>query len=96
MMAGTAFGVDQAADFLSSRGFTPPLAVSVLRGGYWNQVMKIVTPKGSLVLKRYVDVLPNSLFPNLPEAEAAALQRLNGLGVAPERMGFWPEDKILV
>jgi len=41
-------------------------------------------------------VLKDSLFPNLPEAEAAALQRLSGLGVAPEPFAFWPDDGILV
>lgn len=95
-MAGAAFGIDDAADFLTSHGFSPPLQISVLRGGYWNQVMKVVSAEGRFVLKRYVEVLPNSLFPNLPEAEAAALERLKGLGVAPEPVGFWPEEKILV
>lgn len=95
-MAEAAFGIDQAADFLSSHGFAPPFEISVLRGGYWNLVMKVTSAEGRFVLKRYREVLPNSLFPNLPEAEATALERLQGLGVAPEPMGFWPEEKILV
>jgi hypothetical protein len=95
-MGETPFGADQAADFLSSHGFSPPFEISVLRGGYWNQVMKVASAEGRFVLKRYVEVLPNSLFPNLPAAEAEALERLKGLGVAPEPKGFWPEEKILV
>lgn len=97
-MAGgaEAFGVPEATAFLAAHGFHPPFSVSSLQGGYWNQVMKVACAEGKFVLKRYVEVLPNSLFPNLPAAEAAALGRLSGLGVAPEPFGFWPEEKILV
>lgn len=90
------FDTRQAIDFMSLNGFHGPFAVTPLRGGYWNQVMKIACAEGAFVLKRYAEVLPNSLFPNLPEAEAAALDRLKGLGVAPEPVGFWPKEKILV
>jgi hypothetical protein len=94
--AAAGFGIDQAASFLSSHGFRGPFAIATLRGGYWNQVMKVTCDKGRFVLKRYAEVLPTSLFPNLPEAEAAALDRLKGMAVAPEPAGFWPEEKILV
>jgi hypothetical protein len=90
------FGIAEATEFLVRHGFHAPFSISTLRGGYWNQVMKVACAEGSFVLKRYVEVLPNSLFPNLPEAEAAALDRLKGLAVAPEPAGFWPEQRILV
>ena len=96
--------VDAAADFdeaaavafLARQGFAGPFRVKLLRGGYWNKVMRIDGASGVFVLKRYVEVLPNSLFPNLPDQEAAALDRLKGLDVAPDPVGFWPEDGILV
>jgi hypothetical protein len=94
--AAAEFGSEQAAAFLSTHGFQGPFSISTLRGGYWNQVMKVACAEGRFVLKRYVEVLPNSLFPNLPEAEAGALERLKGLAVAPEPAGFWPGEKILV
>jgi thiamine kinase len=92
----TAFGIEEASAFLAANGFGDLVSISMLRGGYWNQVMKVTCAEGKFVLKRYVEVLPNSLFPNLPEAEAAALERLSGFGVAPEQLGFWPEEKILI
>ena len=91
-----ALDITQAVTFLTTNGFHGPFAISTLRGGYWNQVMKVTCAEGTFVLKRYVEVLPSSLFPNLPEAEAAALERLKGLDVAPEPVGFWPEEKILI
>lgn len=90
------FGVAQAESFLIAKGFKGPFSISTLHGGYWNQVMKASGPDGALVLKRYAKVLPNSLFPNLPAAEAAALTRLEGLNVAPEPRGFWLQDNILL
>ena len=38
-------------------------------------------------------VLEGTLFPNLPDAEALALERLNGLAVAPDPIRFFPETK---
>ena len=37
-----------------------------------------------------------TLFPNLPEDEAEALRRLAGLDVAPDLVGFWPQESLLV
>jgi thiamine kinase len=91
-------GFDQAAAiaFLERQGFAGPFRVKLLRGGYWNKVMRIDAASGRFVLKRYVEVLPNSLFPNMPDQEAAALDRLKGHAVAPEPVGFWRDDGILV
>lgn len=91
-----AFDEADAIAFLESHGFAGPFRAKMLRGGYWNKVMRIDSATGPYVLKRYVEVLPNSLFPNLPDQEAAALDRLKGADVAPEPVGFWPDDGILV
>lgn len=86
-----------AADFLARRGLGDgPYRIKKLTGGYWNDVLKVSNPSGTYVVKCYRAVLKDSLFPNLPFAEAAALQRLSGLGVAPEPIAFWPDDGILV
>lgn len=95
-MSAAAFDEAAAIAFLERHGFAGPFRVTSLRGGYWNKVMRIDTASGRFVLKRYVEVLPNSLFPNMPDQEAAALGRLRGCEVAPEPVGFWPEDGILV
>ncbi len=91
------FDIANAEEFLKARGLgCGPYQVKKLAGGYWNDVLKVSNPSGTYVVKCYRAVLKDSLFPNLPEAEAAALQRLSGLGVAPEPFAFWPDDGILV
>lgn len=88
---------ERIRDFLATAGLGDgPFDVSPLRGGYWNQVIKIASPARIFVLKHYIAVLPGTLFPNLPEAEALALDRLAGLGVAPEPMGYWPQHQTLI
>lgn len=72
------------------------LSVKTLRGGYWNEVLRVDTRSGPLVVKRYAQVMPGSLFPNLPDAEAMALERMAGLDVAPEGIGYWPQHKVLI
>ena len=72
------------------------LATQPFTGGFWNDVQRLETSAGDLVLKRYRPVLPGSLFPNLPQHEALALTRLAGLDVAPELVGFWPADQVLI
>ena len=44
--------------------------------------MRRTTNHGSMVLKHYLEMMPGTLFPNLPEMEAAALDRLVGHDVA--------------
>ncbi|MCX8502830.1 MAG: phosphotransferase [Beijerinckiaceae bacterium] len=91
------FDITHAADFLTARGLGDgPYQIKKLAGGYWNDVLKVSNPSGTYVVKCYRAVLKDSLFPNLPDAEAAALQRLSGLNVAPEPLAFWPDDGILV
>lgn len=88
---------DEARAFLTAR--RPDLGVRGVRalaGGYWNDVLRIDTDLGPLVLKHYRAVMAGTLFPNLPEGEARALQRLAGLGVAPEPVGYWPQEQVLL
>ena len=71
----------------SARSFT---------GGFWNEVQHLTTSRGDLVFKRYRPIPPDSLFPNLPQDEALALARLAGLNVAPDLVGFWPAEQVLI
>ena len=70
--------------------------IEKLAGGYWNDVLRLDSDQGPLVLKHYRAVMPGTLFPNLPDHEALALTRLQGLHVAPDPLGYWPEDRVLV
>lgn len=70
-----------------------PYTVQRLRGGAWNEVFRITSANSDIVIKRFVTVLEGTLFPNLPDAEALALERLNGLGVAPDPIRFFPDTK---
>ena len=91
------WGEAEATAFLSSQGFGPgPFGVKRLAGGLWNTVLLAEIAGRRFALKHYAEVLAGTLFPNLPEAEAAALQRLAGLNVAPGFEGFWPEAGVLL
>jgi len=91
------FDIANAGPYLEARGLgCGPYQIKKLAGGYWNDVLKVTNPTSTYVVKCYRSVLKDSLFPNLPDAEAAALKRLSGLGVAPEPFAFWPDDGILV
>jgi hypothetical protein len=70
--------------------------VKPLSGGYWNDVLRLDTDQGRMVLKHYRAVMAGSLFPNLPDDEAAALTRLKGTNVAPEPIGYWPDARVLI
>jgi len=70
-----------------------PYSVHRLRGGAWNEVFRVTSSGADIVIKRFVTVLEGTLFPNLPDAEALALDRLSGLAVAPDPIRFFPETK---
>ena len=65
-------------------------------GGLHNSVWRVDTGDSCLVAKLFAMPTAGTLFPNLPEKEAEALRRLEGLDVAPNLVGFWPEVKLLV
>lgn len=88
---------ERVVGFLLAKGLGPgPFEVKPLAGGYWNDVLRIRGPDLTLVFKGYVEVMSGTLFPNLPDDEAAALERLAGLAVAPEPVGYWPDERVLV
>lgn len=67
-----------------------------LKGGYLNEVLLVQTGEAKLVLKRFVPESTGTLFPNQPEKEARALQRLDGLNVAPRLLKFWDEASVMI
>lgn len=69
-----------------------PVTVTPLQGGYLNEVVLVETGARRLVLKFFADPIAGTLFPNLPDDEARAAQRLSGLEVAPALIGYWPEE----
>ena len=83
--------------FLAKQGLANDRTeIRTLKGGYLNSVWRVDTPDGCLVAKEFAKPMTGTLFPNLPEDEAAALRRLEGLDVAPELVGFWPDASLLV
>lgn len=84
-------------DFLAKQGLADNRsAFRKLKGGYLNSVWRVDTPERCLVAKEFAKPMTGTLFPNLPEDEAEALRRLEGLDVAPELVGFWPDASLLV
>jgi thiamine kinase len=73
-----------------------PWEISAMTGGYWNQVFLASSAARQVILKCYQEVMNDSLFPNLPDAEVKALHRLSDLGVAPDPVAFWQDSGILV
>ncbi len=80
--------------FSTGRGWAPAdvLVAKPLSGGYWNDVFRVRGDGIDWVVKRFSEVITGTLFPNLPEAEAAALERLDGLEVAPAPVAFFPDS----
>ncbi len=80
--------------FLAAAGLAAgvPLKARALSGGYWNDVFRVEGEGVDWVVKRFSEVITGTLFPNLPAAEAAALERLNGLEVAPSPVAFFPDS----
>ena len=96
-MVAQRFGPCEAAEFLTAQGFAcAPTDLRRLAGGLWNDVLCAQLPDRVLIIKHYPSGGQASLFPNLPEAEVAALNRLAGFAVAPDPVGFWPKSRILV
>lgn len=82
--------------FLKAQGlWQGPVAVTPLKGGYLNEVLKVTTGSATLVLKRFAPAATGTLFPNLPADEARALKLLGPLGVAPRLLGYWPDQALM-
>ena len=87
----------EITEFLKSEGlWQGPPEIKSMKGGYLNEVLRVTTGSRRLVIKRFETAMSGTLFPNLPEDEAKALQCLSGLDVAPDLIGFWPKRSILV
>lgn len=95
-MASVAF--DPIA-YLRDAGLHPGGALSAkpLAGGYLNAVFRVRGDGLDWVVKRFAIDPPPSLYPNLPDAEHLALQRLAPLRAAPRPVAFFPgEAPVLV
>jgi len=89
----TRWDADDVVAFLDRAGLGAgePLTAKALPGGYCNDVFRVRGDGIDWVVKRFCEVITGTLFPNLPEAEAAALERLDGLDVAPSPIAFFPD-----
>lgn len=88
---------DQVTPLLRDAGlWQGPVTLRSLKGGYLNEVLLVTTGSARLVLKRFAPETAGTLFPNRPADEARALQRLAGLDVAPQLLGFWPEASVML
>jgi hypothetical protein len=66
--------------------------VTLLKGGYWNDVLRVEAPGIDWVVKRFVSVLEGTLFPNLPGDEMRALEVVGPWGIAPRPVAFYPDQ----
>ncbi len=82
-------------NFLCRRGLlssTTDITVTPLTGGFWNDNFRVTGAGVDWVVKHYRKEQRESLFPNLPDSEARALETLRFAGVAPEPVAFSPSD----
>lgn len=86
-MANAMFG---PLAFLERQGLADAggLRAESLPGGYQNEVYRIRGEGIDWVVKRFSPSADVTLFPNLPQAEAMALQRLAAHNVAPHPISF--------
>ena len=79
--------------FLTARGLAgAPATVEPMAGGYQNQVFRVRGTGFDWVVKRFRPAAEVTLFPNLPDAEALALERLAACGAAPQPVAYVPDD----
>jgi aminoglycoside phosphotransferase (APT) family kinase protein len=91
-------GQDSLLQVLQDNGLLTPESASgsslkLLTGGFWNKVYRLRStgmPGLDWVVKQFVQVPVNPMFPILPEAEYAALQFLQNTECAPKPVGFIP------
>lgn len=83
-MTDPAFARPSLADDPALRPWVPPVACwRRLQGGRTNDLWRVSTDAGALVVKRYNPHAASPLFPNHPASEMAALRHLHGTGLAP-------------
>ena len=76
--------------FLAASGLADPRDATVesLSGGYQNQVFRVRGPTFDWVVKRFSPSAEITLFPNIADAEAMALERVAAHRVAPRPIAF--------
>ena len=71
------------------------ITTTSLEGGLWNDAVRVEAGEDTFVFKTFCEVDTTAFFPNSAVDEARALQRLSGLGVSPEFVALWPEERLL-
>ena len=59
-------------------------------GGYWNQVWRVDSDAGRIVIKQYADPAGTPMYPNLADHEAASLTHLAPHGLSPTLLAYLP------
>jgi hypothetical protein len=67
-----------------------------LTGGYLNQVYRVRGDVTDWVVKCFMPETELALFPNFPTAEAEALKRAGGYGLAPKLVDFFDGENPVV
>jgi hypothetical protein len=96
MTDATIFAVLRANGILQA-GPLDALSLELLTGGFWNQVYRLRSKEDSSidwVVKQFVQVPVNPMFPILPGAEYAALQFLQKQECAPTPIAFIADSPI--
>ncbi len=90
------FDVLQANGILHG-GPSDALSLELLTGGFWNRVYRLRSKEHSSidwVVKQFVQVPVNPMFPILPTAECAALQFLEEKECAPKPIAFIADSSV--
>jgi aminoglycoside phosphotransferase (APT) family kinase protein len=78
-------------------GLSDALSLELLTGGFWNRVYRLRSKEGTAmdwVVKQFVQVPVNPMFPILPTAEYAALQFLEEQACAPKPIAFIADSPV--
>ena len=85
------------ADGILHEGPSDTLSLELLTGGFWNRVYRLRSKEDTAmdwVVKQFVQVPVNPLFPILPNAEYAALQFLEEQACAPKPIAFIADSPV--
>ena len=91
---------DALLALLKAKGILPhsspdAFSLELLTGGFWNRVYRLRCKESTCidwVIKQFVKVAVNPMFPILPTAEYAALRFLEGRHCAPQPIAFVSES----
>jgi len=96
MSDATIFAVLKAHGILQGEP-SDALSLELLTGGFWNRVYRLRSKEDTSmdwVVKQFVQVPVNPMFPILPKAEYAALQFLEEEGCAPTPIAFITDSSV--